>query len=193
MAELVARDGVAPRALAWTILTAARSGETRGMTWSELDLQAKLWTIPASRMKSGRDHRVPLSDAASALLGEPGRADELVFSGRRKSALSDMSLAAVIKRMNIETLAKASGGWVDPLQGGKVVTVHGMRSSFRDWAGEATGHPREVVEAALAHRLGDAAEQAYARGDLFAKRRQLMADWAAHVKNAPRASSGKKM
>lgn len=162
MAELREREGNAARALAWTILTAARSGETRGATWAEIDLEAKVWTIPAARMKAGRPHRVPLTAAALALLGEPGEPDALLFPGT-KGEMSDMTLGAVLKRM----------GHAD-------VTVHGFRSSFRDWAGEGTGHPREVIEGALAHQLGDAAERAYARSDLFNKRRVLMEDWASY-------------
>lgn len=181
MKLLSAREGVAARALAWTILTAARSGETRGMTWAELDLQAMLWTVPADRMKAGREHRIPLTAAAVALLGEPGKRDELVFSASKGAALSDMTLSAVIKRMHVEAVLAKVEGWTDPGIGHKVVTVHGMRSSFRDWAGESTNHPREVVEAALAHKLGDAAEQAYARSDLFVKRNHLMADWSAQL------------
>ena len=136
-----------------------------------------LWTVPSTRMKAGREHRVPLTAPAIALLGKPGKPDELVFAGNKGASLSDMSLSAVIKRMQEEALRGKLEGWIDPSLGNKVVTVHGMRSSFRDWAGESTGHPREVVEAALAHKLGDASEQAYARSDLFNKRRELMADW----------------
>jgi len=167
MKSLSLRDGVAARALAWTILTAARSGETRGMTWSEIDLKAMLWTVPRARMKADREHRIPLTVAAVALLGEPGKPDHLVFAGNKGASLSDMSLSAVIKRMQDEAVLSKVEGWIDPSIGNKVVTVHGMRSSFRDWAGETTGHPREVVEAALAHKLGDASEQAYARSDLL--------------------------
>lgn len=178
MQLLSEREGVAARALAWTILTAARSGETRGMTWAELDLKAMLWTVPAERMKAGREHRIPLTAAAVALLGKPGKRDELVFVGLKGESLSDMSLSAVIKRMHLDAVSAMREGWTDPRLGDKVVTVHGMRSSFRDWAGESTNHPREVVEAALAHKMGDAAEQAYARSDLFVKRKHLMADWS---------------
>ena len=178
ISSLCAREGVAARALAWTILTAARSGETRGMTWSELDLNAKVWSVPASRMKAEREHRVPLSDEAISQLGVKGKPDELVFKGTKGGALSDMTLSSVIKRMHEDAVKRGEESWTDPQLGNKIATVHGMRSSFRDWAGEATGHPREVVEAALAHKLGDAAEQAYARSDLFSKRRTLMLDWA---------------
>lgn len=162
MADLMQRDGTAARALAFAILTAARSGEIRGMRWSELDMEAAVWTVPASRMKGGREHRVPLSGRAVALLGAPGKPEHLVFEGDRPGRpLSDMSLTAVLRRMK------------------RAETVHGFRSTFRDWAGEASNFPREVIEAALAHRLKDKAEAAYARGDLFTKRRSLMNEWAA--------------
>lgn len=164
MADLAGRNGVAARALAFTILTAARSGETRGMTWAEVDLDARIWTIPADRMKAGKEHRVPLTDACIALLG-PRRDDtSLVFESESKPGkqISDMSMTAVLRRM-----------------GRAAITVHGFRSTFRDWAGETTGFPREVIEAALAHGIKDKAEAAYARSDLFDKRRELMNAWAA--------------
>jgi integrase len=163
MANLRTRDGVAAKALAFTILTAARSGEVRGMRWSEVDLDAGVWTVPGTRMKAGKEHRVPLTAEVLGFLGEPGKPDDLVFPSPAKpgSPLSDMTLTAVLKRMNKGEL-----------------TVHGFRSSFRDWAGETTAHPREVIEAALAHRLKDKTEASYARGDLFQRRRALMNDWA---------------
>ena len=169
MLELAGREGVAAKALAFTILTAARSGEVRSMTWGELDLEAAVWTVPAARMKAAKEHRVPLTPAALALLGGPGDRKALVFPSPMKASrpLSDMTLSAVLRRM----------GRVE-------LTVHGFRSTFRDWAGETTAHPREVIEAALAHRLKDKAEAAYARGDLFTKRRRLMDDWAAHLTSA---------
>ncbi len=167
MARLREQAGNGARALEAAILTAARSGEVRGMTWGEVDLDQRLWTIPSSRMKAKREHRVALSDAAVTLLQGMGPADgkvelgQLVFPGAKKDTqLSDMTLAAVLRRMKVD------------------VTAHGFRSSFRDWAGEATNHPREVIEHALAHQLKDAAEAAYARGDMLAKRRVLMGDWA---------------
>ena len=167
MVELGKREGKAARALAFTALTTARSGEVRGMRWRELDLEAKLWTVPAGRIKGEREHRIPLQDEAIALLGDPGEPDDLVFAGAKAGKpLSDMSLSAVLRRMKI-----------DP----EVATVHGFRSTFRDWAGETTAHPREVIESALAHKLKDKAEAAYARGDLFAKRRKLMQDWAEYL------------
>jgi integrase len=160
MKALAERNGVAPRALAFSVLTAARSGEVRGMRWGEVDNASAVWTVPAARMKAGKEHRVPLTPAALALLGASGDRDDLVFPGERSGRpLSDMSLSAVMRRM------------------GRSETVHGFRSTFRDWAGEASNFPREVVEAALAHRLKDKAEAAYARGDLFEKRRALMDEW----------------
>jgi len=169
MAELQDREGVAARALGFAKLTAARSGEVRGMTWAEVDLGAGIWTIPAARMKAGKEHRVPLSAAALALLGQSGEAEELIFGSEAKpgSPISDMSMTAVLRRM-----------------GRDGITVHGFRSTFRDWAGETTGFPREVIEAALAHRLKDKAEAAYARSDLFEKRRALMDAWAATTSQA---------
>jgi integrase len=166
MVQLAKRQGIDARALAFTILTAARSGEVRGMKWGELDLDDAVWTVPASRIKAGREHRVPLQPAAINVLGEPGEANELVFPSPVKAGnpLSDAALAAVLMRMGYGN-----------------ITVHGFRSTFRDWAGETTSHAREVIEAALAHKLKDKAEAAYARGDLFRKRRRLMQDWAAHL------------
>ena len=163
MGELSGRTGVAARALNFTILTAARSGETRGMIWAEVDLENHLWTIPANRMKAGREHRVPLSAAAIASLGPRCDDDALVFESEAKPGrpISDMSMTAVLRRM-----------------GRDAITVHGFRSTFRDWAGETTGFPREVIEAALAHGIKDKAEAAYARGDLFEKRWNLMEAWA---------------
>ena len=162
MAKLAERDGYGARALTFAILTAARSGEVRGATWSEIDLERKIWTVAASRMKAGKEHRVPLSDLALEQLGERRAPEDLIFPGGKglKKPMSDMTLAAVLKRMGLHE-----------------VTVHGFRSSFRDWAGETTNFAREVVEAALAHRLKDKAEAAYARGDLFVKRRALMEAW----------------
>lgn len=163
MADLSNRTGVAANALAFTILTAARSGETRGMLWSEIDLENKIWTVPAQRMKAGKEHRVPLTPETIALLGPRRSDDELVFESQAKlgKPISDMSMTAVLRRM-----------------GRGEITVHGFRSTFRDWAGETTGFAREVIEAALAHGIKDKSEAAYARSDLFDKRRTLMQAWA---------------
>lgn len=163
MAELREREGIAALALAFAVLTAARSGEVRGARWSEIDLENALWTIPGPRMKAGRPHRVPLTGDALALLEKVRGLDKgLVFPGlKRGKPMSDMTLSAVVKRMEREG-----------------VTVHGFRSSFRDWAAERTTFPREIAELALAHEVGNAVERAYRRSDLFAKRRQLMEAWA---------------
>jgi len=164
--ELSTRTGIAAQALGFTILTAARSGETRGMTWGEVNLENAVWAIPAQRMKASKEHRVPLSKAAIALLGPRRDANVLVFESEAKPGkpISDMSMTAVLRRMKRDD-----------------ITVHGFRSTFRDWAGETTGFPREVIEAALAHGIKDKAEAAYARSDLFDKRRLLMEAWACRI------------
>ena len=162
MVELRQQAGMGARALEFALLTAARSGEVRGATLAEVDLDAAVWTLPAERMKAGREHRIPLSDAAVELLRALPRIDKskLLFPNTKGSELSDMTLTAVLRRM------------------ARPVTAHGFRSTFRDWAGETTAYPREVIEHALSHQLKDKAEAAYARGTLFDKRRRLMADWA---------------
>ena len=172
VADLRNRDGTASRALEFGILTAARSGEVRGAKWREIDLVGKVWTIPGDRMKAGKEHRVPLSDAAVALLKAIPRVkgSDFVFPAPRGGALSDMALSAVLKRMERNGL-----------------TVHGFRSTFRDWAGETTAYPREVIEHALAHQLKDKAEAAYQRGDLLAKRARLMSDWAKYCAKATKS------
>jgi integrase len=182
MKHLRTMEGTGPRALEFTILTATRSGEVRGAKWDEIDLEARVWTIPPVRMKMGKEHTVPLTEDTVALLKDLPRFEDnnLVFPASRGGELSDMTLAAVIKRMH-ESEAKAGrNGYTDPKQAGKIATPHGFRSTFRDWAGETTHHPREVIEHALAHQLKDRAEAAYARGSLFHKRQALMEDWAAY-------------
>jgi len=164
MKELSQREGIAARAAEFAILTAARSGEVRGATWMEIDMDARVWTIPAERMKAGKEHRVPLSTAAVTLLNAMPRLGTLIFPGRKQdTALSDMSLTAVLRRM----------GRTD-------ITIHGFRSSFRDWCAEsvANSFSREVCEHALAHSLPDKVEAAYRRGDLLEKRVMLMQTWA---------------
>lgn len=167
MEELAARRGLAARALAFTILTAARSGEVRGATWEEIDLEEAIWTVPAERMKAGREHRVPLSNAALAILRDlPWCAeapDALVFPGSKPGRpMSDMTLTAMLRRMGRDGL-----------------TVHGFRSSFSTWVTEQTDATVEVREAALAHAPGDRVAAAYNRSDHFARRRALMEAWAA--------------
>lgn len=173
--SLRGRAGVAALALEFLILTACRSGEVRGAHWEEFDLDERLWTIPAARMKSGREHQIPLSDAAVKILAALPKDSNIVFPGTRGQALSDMSLTAVIRRMG------DLHDWVDG--DGSRVTVHGFRTTFRMWAAEMTNYPREVAEHALAHQLPDAVERAYQRGSQFTKRTSLMADWAVYCSN----------
>ena len=181
MLALRTREGVSARAVEFAILTACRSGEVRGARWSEFDTAGKLWTIPAERMKAKREHQVPLSDAALALLGSITKDDDadVVFAGTKGQPLSDMSLTAVIRRMNGDEKPM----WVDA--NGEGITVHGFRSTFRMWTAETTNYPREVAEHALAHQLPDAVERAYQRGSQFAKRAALMAEWAAYCATVP--------
>lgn len=179
MAALRVREGVAARAVEFAILTACRSGEVRGARWAEFDTAGKVWTIPAERMKARREHEVPLSAAALALLESLPKDGEIVFAGTKGQPLSDMSLTAVIRRMN----GDEKPVWVDA--NGDSVTVHGFRSSFRMWAAETTNYPREVAEHALAHQLPDAVERAYQRGSQFAKRAALMAEWAVYCATVP--------
>lgn len=175
MAALREREGIAARAVEFAILTAVRSGEVRGMVWSEVDLATGVWTIPKERMKAGKEHRVPLSTQAKALLRAMPREGDLVFFGRKvDTSLSDMSLTAVLKRM-----------------GRKDITVHGFRSTFRMWCAESVGNSfsREVCEHALAHKLPDKVEEAYQRGDLLAKRAVLMQAWSDYCAATPTAAS----
>ncbi|WP_186020374.1 tyrosine-type recombinase/integrase [Burkholderia gladioli] len=166
MVTLRATPGVSARCLEFVILTAARSGEARGATWEEIDLRRAIWAIPSDRMKAKKEHRVPRSPAAVALLKsierQPGQ--DLVFpSPRSGGVLSDMSLLELMRRQ------------------GFGATPHGFRSTFRDWAGEHTNYPRELAEVALAHIKADATEAAYWRGDVLEKRRQMMVDWAEFI------------
>lgn len=176
MARLSKVRGMGASALRFAIYTAARSGEVRGARWSEIDVDAAEWCVPGERMKAGKPHRVPLSSAALVEL-ETVRPlaegpDGLVFpSNRPGRPISDMTLAAVLRRLEVDG------------------TPHGMRSAFRDWAAEATGHPAEAAEMALAHVVSSAVERAYRRGDLFERRRRLMEDWAAHCEGGAEGES----
>jgi len=159
-------DSLAAQALELCILTAARSGEILGMRWSEIDFDKKVWTLPADRMKAGREHRVPLSERAVAILRQLAKitTGDFVFPGQRKDRpLSDKTMNRMLSQMKADS-----------------ITVHGFRSSFRDWAGNETSFPRDLIETALAHAIGDKAEQAYRRSDALEKRRKLMEAWAAY-------------
>jgi integrase len=171
MVDLRKREGIAARALEFTILTAARTSEVIGARWDEIDFSAATWTIPAGRMKAGKAHRVPLSGRAVAVLKSlyTERDSPFVFLGATKGAsLSNMAMAIVLKRMGRDN-----------------ITVHGFRSTFRDWAAETTSYPNDVIEMALAHTVGNKVEAAYRRGDLFEKRKRLMDEWAAFCARAP--------
>ena len=189
MAELRLRCGVAASALEFAILTAARSGEVRRATWDEIDLTAQVWTIPALHMKREREHYVPLSDTAVKLLESLPRHEghNHIFPTEQAAMLSDMALLMVIRRMHRTKFSIDGKGWIDPKQDNRIATVHGFRSAFRDWAGETTSHPREVVEHALAHGLPDKTEAAYQRGTLFDKRKALMTDWERYCNTIPTA------
>lgn len=165
MEDLRARSAVAARALEFLILTGARSGEVLGASWDEIDVHKEIWTIPANRMKAGREHRVPLSGRAMKIIAERlevGSTGHVFPGATSASPLSSMAMAMLLRRMKSE------------------VTVHGFRSTFRDWASETTGFSHEVCEMALAHTIANKAEAAYRRGDLFDKRRKLMEAWAGY-------------
>jgi integrase len=165
-ADLKNRNAMAAKALMFTCLTGSRTGEVLGMQWEEIDADAHLWTCPADRMKTGEAHRVPLTDEMLSII-EPLRAmqSSFVFEGqKRHQPLSNMSMLMLLRRMKVEG-----------------VTVHGFRSTFRDWASEAADVPREVAEMSLAHKGGSDVERAYARSDLLEKRRSLMERWSNFV------------
>ncbi|MDX2101516.1 MAG: integrase arm-type DNA-binding domain-containing protein [Alphaproteobacteria bacterium] len=179
--DLCRRDSVSALALQFLILTAARTGEVIGATWREIDRDAAVWVVPADRMKAGREHRVPLPRAALAVLArlEPLACglDALIFPGpRRGKPLSNMALTQLLRGMAAPESPDQPPRWRDP-RTDKAVTVHGWRSTFRDWCAEASQHAREVAEAALAHVVRDKVEAAYQRGDFLEKRRALMVDW----------------
>jgi integrase len=168
--ELRGQEGIGARALEFTILTAARTGEVIGAKWSEINLAERLWTIPPERMKAGKEHRVPLSDAALAIvqqMQEARRGDYVFPGGKRDRPLSNMAFLMLLRRMGRGDL-----------------TTHGFRSTFSDWCSELTQFPAEVREMALAHAVGDKVEAAYRRGDLFGKRRDAMRAWAEYCGTA---------
>lgn len=170
-ADLEGRDGMAAKALMFTCLTASRTGEVLGARWEEIDFEGRVWEIPGGRMKTGEPHRVPLTDAMVSLI-EPLKVlrSEYVFEGqKRHRPMSNMAMLMLLRRMKVEA-----------------VTVHGFRSTFRDWAGEATNAPREVAEMSLSHKVGSDVERAYARSDLLDHRRNLMERWSDHVCGADR-------
>ena len=175
-ATLKEQEGIAVKALEFAILTAARTGEVIGAKWGEIDFKAKAWTVPPERMKAKKEHRAPLCDRAIRILDElhQVRQGDFIFPGRRESSsLSNMAMLQLLKRMGRPDL-----------------TVHGFRSTFRDWAAEQTNYPREVAEMALAHTVGDKVEAAYRRGDLFEKRRRMMEEWQRFCETPAEEKSG---
>lgn len=194
MIELRTHNGISHRALEFAILTAARSGEVRGATWNEIDLKAKLWTIPAGRMKANREHVVTLSDEAVKLLQALPRVKRIphvgkqaddepnyLFPAARGGQLSDMALTKAVRDMNEAETKSKRAGWIDP-KSGRVAVVHGFRSTFRDWTAE-TGYERDMAELALAHDVGSAVERSYRRTDMVERRRSMMQDWANYCAN----------
>ncbi len=170
MTKLRQQEGMGARAVEFVVYTAARSGEVRGARWAEIDFKNVAWRVPADRMKAGKEHRVPLSAAAILVLSEARKLTpdcEFIFPGPSGKPLSDMTLTKVLRRMEYAE-----------------VTVHGFRSSFRDWAAEATEYPSDLVEMALAHTISSKVEAAYRRGDMIEKRLALMEDWAKHCNTA---------
>ena len=177
MAELRKQENIGARALEFVILTAARTGEVIGARWEELDVDGRTWTVPASRTKTGREHRVPLSAAAVAVVEQMRKVaqNDFVFPGaNRDQPISDMRMFDLLRRMDRADL-----------------TVHGFRSTFRDWAAEQTAFPNEVVEMALGHIVAGKVEAAYRRGDLFEKRRKLMEAWASYCASAREGGTGR--
>ncbi len=181
-AAVRARDGMGSRALEYAALTAARSQEVRGARWDEIDMKAGIWVIPAARMKMDREHRIPLSPEALRLLGALPRFEEnpLVFPAPRGGEMSDMTLSAAMKRIHSADLAEGGAGFVDRVSKRPAVP-HGLRSTFRDWVAERTHFPGDMAEVALAHKVGNAVEASYRRGDMIEKRRAMMAAWADYL------------
>jgi len=184
-------DGYGGRALEFLALTATRSQEIRGAVWDEIDLDKALWIIPGPRMKMDREHRVPLSGKALELLHALPRllGNPLVFPAARGGELSDMTLSAAMKRMHLSEVADGGAGFVDRTSKRPGVP-HGLRSTFRDWVAERTTYPGDMAEVALAHRISNAVEASYRRGDMIEKRRKMMNDWAEYLGGAGLGRSG---
>lgn len=190
LAALRKREGMGARALEFTALTAVRSQEVRGARWEEIDLEAAIWVIPAQRMKMDREHRVPLSPDAKALLEALPRfaGNPFVFPAPRGGEMSDMTLSAAMKRLHKADVEGGGPGFVDRVSKRPAVP-HGLRSTFRDWVAERTHYPGEMAEVALAHKVGSAVEAAYRRGDMVEKRRAMMAAWAEFLTGKNRAGA----
>jgi integrase len=187
-AALQTREGFGARALEFLALTALRSKEVRGARWDEIDMDKALWVIPGARMKMGKEHRVPLSARAMALLEALPRlhGNPLVFPAARGGQLSDMTLSATMKRMHEAEIAKGGVGFIDRVSKRPAVP-HGLRSTFRDWVAERTTFPGDMAEVALAHKISNAVEASYRRGDMIEKRRRMMGDWADYLTGVERS------
>ncbi|MFK7877983.1 MAG: tyrosine-type recombinase/integrase [Paracoccaceae bacterium] len=181
-AELRTREGFGARALEFVALTALRSKEVRGALWDEIDLDKALWIIPAARMKMDREHRVPLSGEALTLLQALPRMEgnPLVFPAARGGQLSDMTLSAAMKRMHKADIDAGGAGFVDR-ETKRPAVPHGLRSTFRDWVAERTNYPGDMAEVAIAHKISNAVEASYRRGDMIERRRKMMGDWARYL------------
>ncbi|MFV1592635.1 integrase arm-type DNA-binding domain-containing protein [Phaeobacter sp. JH20_31] len=190
LSALRKRDGMGARALEFSALTAARSQEVRGARWEEIDLDATIWAIPAQRMKMDREHRVPLSPDARALLEALPRFEDnpLVFPAPRGGEMSDMTLSAAMKRLHKADIEAGGLGFIDRVSK-RAAVPHGLRSTFRDWVAERTHFPGDMAEVALAHKVGSAVEAAYRRGDMIEKRRLMMAAWAEYLTGKNRAGA----
>lgn len=188
-AALAVREGIGSRALEFAALTCARSQEVRGAAWDEIDLGGGIWIIPATRMKMGREHRIPLSDRALSLVRSLAKqADSpLVFPARRGAQLSDMTLSATMKRLHEADVEAGGAGFVDRVSK-RVAVPHGLRSTFRDWVAECTSFPGEMAEVALAHKVSNAVEAAYRRGDMLERRRLMMEAWAGFLADQQQSS-----
>ncbi len=192
-AALRKREGFGARALEFVALTALRSQEVRGALWEEIDFDKAMWIIPASRMKMKmkKEHRFPLAAEAVTLLKSLPRLEgnPLVFPAARGGQLSDMTLSAAMKRMHKADFEAGGTGFVDR-ENKRPAVPHGLRSTFRDWVAERTAYPDDMAEVALAHRIGNAVEASYRRGDMIEKRRKMMGDWAGYLAGASLVRSG---
>lgn len=187
VSKLRQRSGIGPKCLELLIYTGVRSSNAREMKWSEIDLESATWTIQGSNMKTKQTHRVPLPDCVMDLIKSVPRyeGNDFVFQGRTSNVMSDATMNMVIKRMHKSQIKAGNKGYFDPNAENKIAVVHGFRSTFADWSAECTSYAPELREMALAHSLGSKTQAAYQRGDLFARRRLMMSDWAEYINSSP--------
>jgi integrase len=186
VSKLRLREGIGPKCLELLIFTGVRSANAREMKWSEIDIEAATWTIQGSNMKGKQTHRVPLPESMMRLILSMARyeGNDYVFQGRTKKAMSDATMNTLIKRMHKAEIKEGNKGYIDPNTENRIAVVHGFRSTFADWSAECTSYAPELREMALAHSLGSKTQASYQRGDLFARRRLMMNDWAEYI-NSP--------